>query len=166
GNIDAVRDCVRALNCAPRFSLNRPAEFLFVRMPANSGRIEEDARASHRSKPCAFGVPLIPTDKRSDSADRCVKSSKAEITRREVEFLVVRRIIRYVHLAIDPGNLAGRIHDGSAVVIETRCSPFKDGRDHGDAFLTRYSTNGFGRWAGHRLSQVEERCIFALAKIL
>src|SRR5262245_5775320 len=97
-----------------------------MRVPANRSRVKENARAAKRGESRAFGVPLIPADQRADPANRRVKALKTEIARGEVELLVVSRIVRDVHLAIESGHLSLCVDDCRAVVVEAGRSAFED----------------------------------------
>ena len=100
-DVDAVGDGVGALNGLPGIVLRR-AELVFLRrMPADGGGIEEDLGALQRGEARAFGIPLVPADERADAAVRRVDGLESEIAGREVELLVVERIVGDVHLAID-----------------------------------------------------------------
>src|SRR5712692_6751934 len=130
-DINSIRDCVRMLNRLPRIALSRPVNVLLVRMPSDRSRVEEDARAAKRGQPCAFGVPLVPANQRANFSDRRIERAKAEIAGREVKLLVVSRIIGYVHLAIDAGDVAFGVDDGGAVMIKSGGSALEDRRDDG-----------------------------------
>src|SRR5207248_8560296 len=97
---DAVRNRVPALNGLPSRVLRRIHLGFFAGQPTDGRRVEEKLRARKRRQTRRFGKPLIPTDERAHTSILRLVTGKAQVTRREIEFLVVERIIRDVHLAI------------------------------------------------------------------
>src|ERR1043166_3278666 len=92
----AVGDGVCPLDRDPRIVLFSAVLVLLALMPADSRGIEKDLRALERSEARAFGVPLVPTYERADVGVLGLERLETEIARREVELLVVERVIRYV----------------------------------------------------------------------
>src|SRR5512133_3001310 len=104
----------------------RLAPFLFfVRMPADCRGIEEHLCSLERRETRAFRIPLIPAHKRPDLSLRYIEDLVSEIARREIELLVVERVVRDVHLAINPAQRSVLAHHSSCVVINTRCAPLE-----------------------------------------
>src|SRR5262249_35776533 len=62
----AVRDRMAALDRLPRGVLPRPELRLFVRMPADRRRVDEDLGALQRREPRGLGVPLVPADEHAE----------------------------------------------------------------------------------------------------
>src|SRR4051812_22389925 len=61
-DVDAIRDCVRALRRPPRLYLRIAELCLLGRMPANRRRIKNDVGAEQAGDARGFRVPLIPAD--------------------------------------------------------------------------------------------------------
>src|ERR1043166_5877035 len=72
-----------------------------LRMPTDGGRVKKNLSALHRSEARPFGIPLIPADQDADFAVACLPGAEAEVARWAIEFLIVERIIRDVHLPVD-----------------------------------------------------------------
>src|SRR5262245_61096420 len=92
---------MRTLNQLPCIALLTGNQLRLVRNPTNGCRINENLRARERRRPCAFGKPLVPTDKCPHSCVTRLKARKAEITRSKIKLFVVEWIVWNVHLAID-----------------------------------------------------------------
>src|SRR5262245_37230622 len=105
-------------------------------MPADGSRIKENLRASERRQARSFGIPLIPTNLRAHISIARLEGLEAEITRREIEFFVIERVIGNMHFAIAAREFAVRIDDHCGVVIEAGCSAFEERADD------HYSTGG------------------------
>ena len=73
-------------------------------LPTNGGGIDQQLRAIQCHQPGGFGIPLVPADQYAQLADGGLNGAEPEIAGGEVEFLVIGRIIRDVHLAIPAGN--------------------------------------------------------------
>ena len=133
GDVDAVGDGVRALDGAPGVVLRR-AVLRFLRgMPADGGGIEQDVRAAQRGEARGFGIPLVPADQRRDAAELRIEGAEAEIAGREIEFLEEERIVRDVHLAVEPEQRAVGVDDRGGVVIEAGGALLEQRRDDDDA---------------------------------
>src|SRR5262249_47807088 len=87
-------------------------------MPADRGRIKQDLRAAERREPGGFRIPLVPADQRRYATKRRVEIAETEIAGREIEFLVIQRIVGDVHLAIQSENVARRADNSRCVVID------------------------------------------------
>src|SRR5215470_13753727 len=116
-DIATVRDCVTALNRFPGVVLRRAEFFFLARMPADRRWIKNNLRAAQRRQPRRFRIPLVPANAHAELAALCVPRLKAEITRREIKFLVIKRIVRNVHLTIFPKKFSVRVDDRGGVVI-------------------------------------------------
>src|SRR5437764_6646496 len=104
---------------------------LFLRMPSNRGGIKQDFSALHGRQAGALGIPLVPANEHADLAVAGVPGTKAKVARREIELLVVKRIIRNVHLAVDAEERAVGINDGSGIMVNSGASLLeKRGHDH------------------------------------
>ena len=135
-------------------------------MPADSGRVEKDLRALQRRESRAFGIPLIPADQDTDLAVACLPRAEAEVARREIKFLVVKRIVRDVHLAIRAEHLAVRINDGGGVVVKTSGAFLEERGDDDDFIFLRELLESCRARPGNRLGEFEVLVVFALAEIL
>src|ERR1043166_3600015 len=122
-NVATVRNRVAALNRFPGAVLERAVFFLLAGMPADGCWIKKNFRALQCREPRAFGIPLVPANQYADLRILRLPGSKTKVARREIKFLVVKRIVRNVHLAIDAEQRAVRVNDGGRVVINT-CRAF------------------------------------------
>src|SRR5262249_40301602 len=93
-HINAVGDGMRTLNGPPCIMLGDPEFSLLRWVPSNRGRIKQNARALQSGQPCAFGVPLIPTNQSPHAASISGGCLKSQISRSEVILFVVEGIIR------------------------------------------------------------------------
>ena len=98
---------------------------LLTGMPANRCRKEQGLRAAQRCDACAFRVPLIPAHQCTDVTRGRLQRLEPEVARREVKLLVVERIVRDVHLAIDIRDAAVLLQRDSCVVVDTGRTPLK-----------------------------------------
>ena len=166
-DVDAVGDRVRALHRLPRRRLRRAVLRLLGGVPADRRRVEEHVRARQRRQPRRLRVPLVPADQRADAAERAVERAEAEVAGREVELLVVERVVRDVHLAVDAQQLAVGVDDHRRVVIDAGRAPLEERPDDDDARLLRAApASASVRRARDRLGQVEVRVVLALAEVL
>ena len=102
GDENAVGDGVASAGwCARRRAARRRTRAFSRGMPADGRGIKQNVRAAQAGKPRAFRIPLVPADQHADAAVARVEIGKAQIARREIEFLVVERIVGDVHLAVD-----------------------------------------------------------------
>src|SRR6478609_10248482 len=99
-NIAAVRDRMTTLNRFPGGMLSFPKFLLLLRMPADRSRIKNNLRAAQRSQARRFWIPLVPANADTEISARCFPALKTKIARCKIEFLVIKRIIGDVHLAI------------------------------------------------------------------
>ena len=136
-HIDSVRDGVAALHRAPGIVLGGPKGLLFARMPANRRGVKQNGCAAQRCQAGGFGIPLVPADERPDASHVRLEGPKTEVTGSEVELLIVGRIVRNVHLAIQTDHAPVCVDDGGAVVIHARSAPLEDRRDNCDLLLLR-----------------------------
>src|SRR4249919_2555459 len=97
---NAICDRMCPLDGAPGVMLHGAELGFLVGMPADRGGIKENIGALQGSQARAFGIPLVPTDESAHAAILGVKGLEAEITGREIELLVIERIVRDMHLAI------------------------------------------------------------------
>src|ERR1017187_3891900 len=165
-DIAAIGDRVASLDGLPRRLLALAILGLLRRQPADRGGIDKDFRALHCGEPGGFGIPLIPAHQHADAADLGVPDAKAEIARREIEFLVVLRVIRNVHLPVLAEILAGGIDHGGGVVIQAAGALLEQRRDDHDAEFAGDVAEPRRRRSRDRFRELEEVVIFALAEVV
>ena len=163
---ETVGDRVRTLDGMPRVALGGVDGRILFELPADRRRIEEDVRTEQRRRACGLGEPLIPADEHAESSRRRFMHLEAEIPGREVELLVVERIVRDVHLAIAPGELAGFVEDDGGVVVEAGRAALEERDDERDPEICGLLRERLGRRARNRLRPVEAPRVFALAEIV
>ena len=156
---------MRALDGLPRVALGGAVALFFVRVPADRGRVEKDGGALQRGQARAFRVPLVPADERADAAGAGVEGLEPHVAGREVELLIEGRVVGDVHLAVE-ADAVGPVEDDGAVVVEAGRALFEDGNHDRDAGLARDCGKFFRARPGDGLGEVEERGVFALAKVL
>src|SRR5438094_8312886 len=93
GNVHAVGNGVAALNGAPGLQLCRAELRFLMRVPADAGGIKNYLSAAKRSETRAFGIPLVPANLHTDARVLRIEIWKAQIPRREIKFLVIKRIV-------------------------------------------------------------------------
>ena len=101
GYIAAVGDGMGALDGFPGAVLLGAVSGLFAGMPADGRGIEKNLRALHGRQPRGFGIPLVPADQHANLGISGRPCFEAEVAGREIKFLVVKRVVGNVHLAID-----------------------------------------------------------------
>src|SRR5581483_9766302 len=99
--------------------------------------------ATARGQTRALGKPLVPAHQRSDFRVTRLKAGKAQIARREIKFLVVKRIVGNVHLAVNAGNRAVGVDDHRGVVINPGGAALEERSDDHDLALARERAQGF-----------------------
>src|SRR6266404_6169216 len=145
----------------------RLTEFLFLaRMPADSRGIENNFRTAQRREPRRFRIPLVPANADADVTALRFPSLEPEIARREIKFLVIKRVVRDVHLAILAEHFSIGIENNGGIVIKTGAAFLEKRRDDDDAKFSREFPESTGRSSGNFLRQREVRVIFRLTKIL
>ena len=97
-------------------------------------------------EPRAFGIPLVPADQHADAAVARVEIRKAQIARREIEFLVVERIVGNVHLAVHAQQRAVGVEHRGRVVIEAGGAPLEERGDDDHAQFAREFAQGVAWW--------------------
>ena len=151
-HVDPVGDGVSPLDGAPGVVLPLAELRLLRRMPSNRGGIKEHMRPLQGGQAGAFRIPLIPAYECAHTAHLGVKSAKAQVAGREVVLLVVQRIIRNVHLAVEAEQGTIGIKNRGRVVIDARGAPLEQGGDQHDVQLPRQSRESGGRrtrnWLG------------------
>jgi hypothetical protein len=117
---DAIRNRVGALNRLPRLHLRLIDGLALVELSTDRRRVEKEFRAGECGRPRRLGKPLIPTDQHTEPPGFGLMGHEAEISRREMEFLVVERIVGDMHLPIATGDFSSAVQDDRRVVVEAR----------------------------------------------
>ena len=139
---------------------------LLLGVPADRRRIEQHVGALQRSEACAFGIPLVPAHERPDPSHARVERTEAQVAGREIELLVVGRIVGDVHLAVGPHHAPVGVDHRGAVVVETRGAALEHGRDHDDARVLRRLPQRLRARPRDGLGQIEQVGILALGEVL
>ncbi len=117
-DVTAIRNRVTALNCFPGRILRRTEFFFFARMPADCRWIKNNFRTAQRRQSRRFRIPLVPANADANFSPLGCPCLKSEIARREIKFLVIKRIVRNVHLPIFAEQLAVRVDNCGGIVIQ------------------------------------------------
>src|SRR5690242_20666353 len=104
-----------ALDGSPGVALGDPQGILLGRMPTNGRGVEQDAGPLQSGDSSGFRIPLIPTDQGCDAADGSIASTKPQVARGEIKFLVVGGIVGDMHLAVEARDLAAGVNDRRAI---------------------------------------------------
>ena len=139
---------------------------LLRRQPSDGGGVEQDLGAAQRGEPRRLRIPLVPADQHADPAEPRVPAAETEVAGREVELLVVLRIVGNVHLPVLAEIPAVGVDDGGGVVIQPLGALLEERRDDHDAELGRERGERLGGRAGDRLGQIEEPMVLHLAEVL
>src|SRR5215472_3765255 len=166
GDIYSVGDGVGPLDRAPGVMLSHSRLRFFRRMPADCRRIKQNLGALQRGEPRALGIPLIPTDQRSQFARAGLERAEAEISGSEIELFVIEGVVRDVHLAVETAERSVFIEDGCRIVVHARGAFFKEGCNQDNSIFAGCSGQCFATRARDRFGKIEERVVFTLAKIL
>src|SRR5260370_41318589 len=98
--IYTIGDRMAPLNGPPGIELRVAKLRLLVRMPADTGGIKKNLCATERGDPRSFRIPLVPANLHADASVLGIEIRETEVAGREVEFFVVQRIVRDVHLPV------------------------------------------------------------------
>ncbi len=161
----AVRDGVAPLDRAPGIELRRSVFRLLGRVPADRRGIAQQVGALERREPGALRIPLVPAHQRPDRSHAGVERAEAQIARREIELLVIGRVVRDVHLAVDPLQRTVGLDHRRGVVVQPRRTTLEQRRDQDDARVARDLAERLGAGTGDWLGQIKEGVIFALADV-
>ena len=146
--------------------LRRAELFSFGMMPTNGRRIEQYLRAAQGEQTGRFWIPLIPADADAQLCKVSFRDGKAEVAWREVELLIVQRVIRDMHFSITAYHTTVDIEGDRRVVIQPLSAAFEDrARDNDFMFGCCRGESLAGR-SGNFLGQVKQPMIFGLAWIL
>ncbi len=167
GDIATIGDAVTTLDGFPGVMLSLAECGLFFGQPADRCWVEENLSTTERGEAGGFRVPLVPADQDADIAVGRLPGAEAEITWREVEFLLKPGVLRDVHLAVLTEHGAIGVDDGSSVVVDFAAARFEEWRDNDDAEPLR----DLGEFGDRRtrldgLSEVEVLRVLIDAEIL
>ena len=165
GDEDAVGDGVGPLHGAPRVVLGGPFGAALGRVPADGARIDDEVRAAQRAQPGGLGKPLVPADQGADPREPRLEDGVAEVAGREVELLVVERIVGDVGLAVAAQQGAVGVDDRDRVVVDAGRPPLEDGNQQHDVEVGGEGGAPGGGRPGHRLGELEVGRVLALAEV-
>ncbi len=164
-DIAAVGDGVPPLDRFPRAVLGGALGVLFLLHPPDRRRIKENLRARERGQPGGLRVPLVPADEDADFPVPGVPGPVPEVPRREVEFLMIIRIVRNMHLAVFPQIRPVGVDHHGGVVVDPGGSFFEEGGDNHTVVLAGGGGQPFGRGPRHRFGEGEPSGVLILAEI-
>src|SRR3990172_9508135 len=162
GDEDAVGDGVRADDRPPGLGGAVPGP---VRLGADGRRVEEYLGAFKREDPRYFGKPLVPANPDSDDPVAGGKDRIAEVSRGEVELLVILRSVGNVGLAVLPELAAIGVEDDGGIEIDPGPRLFEDGDDEDDSELRRERRHALGGFRGQRFGERIAAHIYTLRKV-
>ena len=110
--------------------------------------------------------PSTPARRASPGRARREGAASRVSPGREVELLVVERVVGDVHLAVDAEQAAVGVDHRRAVVIDARRPPLEERGHDGQLPLRGQLGQGLAGLAGDRLGQVEEGRVLPLAEVL
>ena len=165
GDEETVRDRVRTLDRAPGVELLGAVLLPLVRVPADCRGIEKNVGALQRRQSRALRVPLVPADERPDPPHLRVERAKPEVTRREVELLVVGRVVGDVHFSVQADEAAVRVDHRRGVVVQSRRAPLEHGRDYDHACSPGDLSQRLRARPGHGLGEVEQGSVLHLSEV-
>ena len=97
---------------------------------------------------------------------RVSKSRDAQVARREVELLVVERIVGDVHLPVEAQKRAAGVDHRRGVVVHARAAPLEHGANDRHVQFACQARQRFRGRAGHRFGQGEQLRVLLAAEVL
>ena len=94
------------------------------------------------------------------------RARNPKVAGREIKLFVIERIVGDVHFAVEATQRSVVVEDSRRVVIDAGSTFFKERGNKNDSIAACGGCKLFRTRAGNRLGEIEERVIFALAKIL
>ena len=144
-----------------------PNSCFLGRMPADRRGIKENVRAAEAGQARALRIPLVPANQHADAAKARVEIGEAEIARREIKLLVIERVVRDVHLAVDAEQRAIGIDDRGGVVIDAGGAALEErADDRRRSARARAFASASVDGPGNRLREIEQIRVFLAAEIL
>ena len=165
GDIDTIGNRVAALDGLPCLPLRLAIFGFFRRVPANGGGVKNHVAALHCGQARGFGEPLIPADKHTNTAIAGIEIFEAQIPRCEIKFLVIARVIRNMHFAVDAKQRTVRIQHCGRIMIHPRGAALKQRGDNHHLQFFRKRAKMLRCRAGNRLGQIKKIMILRLAEI-
>src|SRR5215813_9597950 len=120
-------------------------------MPADRGRVEQNLRPGERRQPRRLRIPLIPTDADAGAGVMSVERFESQVARSEIELFIIERVVRYVHLAVNAGQMAVGVYHHGGVVIKPWRAAFKQRLDDDVAVRGGQSAERVGARPQNRL---------------
>ena len=85
--------------------------------PADGRRVDEHVGSLQCHEAGCFGIPLIPTYQYPQCTDGGFYGGESQIAGGEIEFLVIGRVVRYVHFTILSGDRTIGVEHDCCVVV-------------------------------------------------
>ncbi len=139
---------------------------LFRGMPADGRGIEQDVGAAQAREARAFRIPLVPADEHADAPEARLEAREAQIARREIELLVVERVVGDVHLAVEAAQGAIGVQDRGGVVVDAGGAALEQRCDDHYAQIARHRAECARRGPGTGSARSKEVGVFFAAEIL
>ena len=133
--------------------------------PANSRGIDKQICTTKGHQSSGLRVPLIPANQYAKTTHGGRYGPEVEVAGREVELLVVRRIVRDVHFAVPPCYRSVFFDHDGRIVVNPRCTTLKERQHEHHTTRTSYLAKVRGRGSGDRFSHVEDGGVLRLTEI-
>ena len=154
-----------SLDCCPGFALPLLLFRCVAALIAYGGGVYQQVGTCECHQAGSLRIPLVPAHKHSEAPHAGVDGVESEVARREVELLVIGRVVGDMHFAVFPGNASVAIYHHCCVVVESWCATLEEGCHDDNSQLTCEVAEIFCRWTGDGLCQIEQIDIFHLAEI-
>ena len=154
-----------ALHRGPSLALSLLLFGSVAALVANGRGIDEQLRTRQGHHTSAFGIPLVPANLHAKAAYARVDGLEAEVTGREVEFLVVGRVVGDVHLAVASGDFAVFFNHHGRVVVEAGAPFFEQACHQHHAQFPGQPAEALRAGPGDGFCQVEEVGVLGLAEV-
>ena len=110
------------------------AVYIQDRLTSDSGRIEQDFSTLNGHASCCFRKPLIPADADADGSETCFKDLESRIPGSEIEFFLIKMVVRDMSLAVNAKNGSVCINHGNRVEQALNIPFIKADRNHDSKF--------------------------------
>ena len=124
-----------AHHCCPCLSLALLLILCVIGGISDSGRVEKHLCPLHSHQSGCLRIPLIPAHQHSQSPRTRVNRVETEVAGREVELLIVGRIVRNMHLSVFAGDGSVLLYYHGGIVVQPCGAPFEERRDNDDTVL-------------------------------
>ncbi len=108
---------------------------------------------------------MVPADEYAEASQRRVDWLESEVARREIEFLVICRVIRNVHLAVDARTASVAVENHGGVVVKTGSATLENRSDDDHSEFAGESRVRFGNFRVDADGEVEIVGILRLAEV-